>query len=110
MHEFFPDQQIKLTFETVNGGLLFLFHRANEETDDTVRVRQSWSNIHSLLSRLRKSQRYCAKDVPLLVWQQGQELHIKFHDPDSQVVEECVFSGPETKRILTGLEKLPNLN
>ena len=75
-----------------------------------VRVRQSWSNIHSLLSKLRKSQTYCAKDVPLLVWQQGEELHIRFHDPDNLVVEECVFSRQETKRILTKLETLPSLN
>jgi hypothetical protein len=110
MNELFPDEKIKLRFETVEGGLLFLFQRANEETDNTVRVRQSWSNIHSLLSRLRKSQTYCAKDVPLLIWQEGQELHIKFHDPGILVVNECVFSSQETKRILTSLEKLPNLN
>ena len=110
MNELSPDKKINLRFETVKGGLLFLFQRANKETDDTIRVRQSWSNIHSLLSKLRKSQTYCAKDVPLLVWQEGQELHIKFHDPDLLVVDECVFSSQDTKRILTGLEMLPNLN
>ena len=110
MHELLPDEQIQLTFETVEGGLLFLFHRANKETEDTIRVRQSWANIHLLLSRLRKNQTYCAKDVPLLVWQEGQELHIKFHDPGILVVDECVFSNQETKRILTRLEQLPNLN
>jgi hypothetical protein len=110
MNELSPDDKINLRFETVEDGLLFLFQRANRETDDTIRVRQSWSNIHSLLSRLRKNQTYCAKDVPLLIWQEGQELHIKFHDPGILVVDECVFSSQETKRILTGLEMLPNLN
>ena len=110
MNESFPDQKVQLKFETVSGGLIFLFHRVREETENVIRVRQSWSNIHVLLSRLRKSQTYCAKDVPLLIWQQGQELHIKFHDPDILMTEECVFSSQETKRILTGLDLLPSLN
>ena len=110
MNESVPEQKVQLRFETVEGGLIFLFHRVSAETDYVIRVRQSWSNIHVLLCRLRKSQTYCAKDVPLLVWQQGQELHIKFHDPDILVAEECVFSSQETKRILTGLDMLPSLN
>jgi hypothetical protein len=110
VNELSPDKKINLRFETVEDGLLFLFHRANKETGDVIRVRQSWWDVHALLSRLRKSQTYCAKDVPLLVWQEGQELHIKFHDPSLLAVDECVFSSQDTKRILTGLEMLPNLN
>jgi hypothetical protein len=47
MNELSPDDKINLRFETVEDGLLFLFQRANKETGDTIRVRQSWSNIHS---------------------------------------------------------------
>jgi hypothetical protein len=110
MNEFFPQQDIKLNLKIVEQGVLFLFHRSNGGAGGLVQVPQSWSSVHSLLSRLRKSQRYCAKDVPLLIWKQGEELHIKFHSPEDQVVEECVFSGEETIGILTMLETLPSLN
>ena len=110
MNEFFPQQDVKLKLKIVEQGVLFLFHRSNGGAGDMVQVPQSWLSVHSLLSRLRKSQIYCAKDVPLLVWQEGEELHIKFHSPEDRVVEECVFSGEETMGILTMLEKLPSLN
>lgn len=110
MKEFFPQQDVKLKLKIVEQGVLFLFHRSNGGAGDMVQVPQSWLSVHSLLSRLRKSQIYCAKDVPLLVWQEGEELHIKFHSPEDLVVEECVFSGEETMGILTMLEKLPSLN
>lgn len=38
------------------------------------------------------------------------KIVIKFYVPDIQVAEECVFSGDETRRILTLLEKLPSMN
>jgi hypothetical protein len=110
MNEVFPQQDIKLNLKIVERGVLFLFRRSNGGAGGLVQVPQSWSSIHSLLSRLRKNRRYCAKDVPLLIWKESDELHIKFHSPEDQVVEECVFSGAETKRILAKLERLPGLN
>lgn len=89
---------------------MFLFHRSNQGPDALVQVAQKWSSVHVLLSRLRNSRRYCAKDVPLLVWKQGQELHFKFHSPNDQMVEECVFTSEETGRILATLDKLPSSN
>jgi hypothetical protein len=110
MNECYPQQQIRLSLKIAAQGILFLFHHSNGGTGDTLQVEQSWSSVHILLSRLRKSQRYCAKDVPLLVWKQGEELYIKFFDPESQAAEECVLSGEETKRILAMLGGLPSLN
>jgi hypothetical protein len=110
MNEYFPQQDIKLNIRIVEQGVLFLFHRSNGGAGGLVQVPQSWLSIHSLLSRLRKSKTYCAKDVPLLIWKESEELHIKFHSPEDQMVEECVFSSEETGRILTMLERLPTLN
>jgi hypothetical protein len=110
MNEFFPKQDIQLQLKIVEQGLVFLFHRPNGGSADTLQVKQNWSSVHTLLSRLRKSQRYCAKDHPLLVWKQGEELHVKFYSEDTGVAEECVFSGEETRRILTMLEELPSWN
>ena len=110
MNELFPQQSVKLNLKIVEQGVLFLFHRSNGGPGDLVQVRQSWLSLHSLLSRLRKNQRYCAKDVPLLIWKEGEELHIKYHSPEDQVVEECVFTREETGRILTVLARLPSLN
>ena len=110
MNEFPTKQDIKLNLKIAGHGVLFLFHRWNGETGEVLQVDQSWTSVHALLSRLRKGQRYCAKGEPLLVWKEGEELHIKFYVPDGQIVEECVFSGAETRRILTMLEKLPGLN
>jgi len=73
-------------------------------------VLQSWSSVQRLIFQLRIGQRYCARDVPLLVWKEGEELHIKYHIPDDMAVEECVFSGEERERILAMLEGLPSWN
>ncbi len=110
MNESYPQRDVKLELKIAETGFVFLFHRFHGLTDNLVQVPQSWMNIHRLLSRLRKGQTYCAKDIPLLVWSQGEELHIKFHSPNELVVEECVFRGEEARGILTMLEKLPNLN
>lgn len=107
MNYSYQQQKIRLNLKPVERGLLFLFHRP---AGDPVQVMQSWLNVHILLSRLRKSRTYCAKDVPLLVWQEEDQLHIKFHVPEELVVEECVFSDEETEGILTMLEKLPSWN
>jgi hypothetical protein len=106
MDDFFPQQKVKLNLERVQQGVLFLFQRPG----DLVQVRQSWLSVHQLICRLRTSRRYCAKDVPLLVWKEGEELHIKYHIPDDMAVEECVFSGEETERILAKLDGLPSWN
>jgi hypothetical protein len=110
MNESFPRQELKLRLKVVEQGLVFLFQRSNRGTDELFQVPQSWSSIHSLLYKLRNNQRYCAQDIPLLIWKQGEELHIKLQLPDSQVVEECAFSSEETGRILMILQKLPCLN
>ena len=89
---------------------MFVFHHPTGGPGDLVRVLQSWSSVQRLLIRLQTSRTYCAKDVPLLVWKEGEELHIKFHSPEDQVVEECIFTREETGRILTILERLPGLN
>ena len=57
MNEFFPGQDLKLKLKIVEQGVLFLFHRSDGETGDTVEVDQSWSSVHTLLSRLRKGKR-----------------------------------------------------
>ena len=110
MNEFPTKQEIQLNLKIAEHGVLFLFHRASGGAGDVLQVHQNWMSVHRLLSRLRKNQRYCAKDQPLLVWREGEELHIKFYVPDIQVAEECVFSDAETMGILTMLEKLPGLN
>jgi hypothetical protein len=110
MNEFFPQQDIRLDLKIVEQGVLFLFQRSNGGPGDLVQVQQSWLSVHSLLAKLRENRRYCAKDVPLLVWKEGEELHIKFHSPADKVVEECVFTCEETVRILTMLDRLPSLN
>jgi hypothetical protein len=110
MNEFPTTQKVKLVVRIVEQGVLFLFHRPHGHTDQLVQVMQGRLSVHRLLSKLRKGQTYCAKDVPLLVWMQGEELHIKFHSPNDQMVEECNFSGEETRGILEMLEKLPSLN
>jgi hypothetical protein len=99
-----------LKLKIVERGVVFQFCHSNGETSDVLPVEQSWRSVHSLLSRLRKNQTYCAKDLPLLIWKEGEELHIKFYYPESQEVEECAFSGEETKGILTMLAKLPSMN
>ena len=110
MNEFPARQEVTLKLKIVERGVLFLFHRSNEAADDILPVEQSWMSVHSLLSRLRKNQRYCAKDVPLLIWKEGQEMHIKYFYPDIQEVDECVFSAEATKGLVAMLEKLPSLN
>src|SRR4029453_11724372 len=105
MNEFFPhkDIRIKLDLKIAKHGVLFLFRRKSTGPGALVEVPQSWLNVHSILSRLRKSRVYCAKDVPLLIWTEEEELHIKFHSPEDRVVEECMFSCEETKMILAML-------
>jgi hypothetical protein len=110
MNEFFPKQDIQLKLKIVEQGVLFLFHRSHGRTDNLVQVPQSRISVHRLLSKLRKGRTYCANDIPLLVWQENEELHIKFHSPNDQMVEECVFTGEETRGILEMLAKLPSLN
>lgn len=110
MKDHSPSQDIKLNLEVVEQGVLFVFHHPTGGPGDRVRVLQTWSGVRTLIFRLRTSQRYCARDVPLLIWKEGEELHIKYHIPDDMAVEECVFSGEETKRILTRLEDLPSWN
>jgi len=110
MNELFPRQNIQLNLEIVEQGVLFVFHHPTGGPGDRVKVLQSWSSVHRLLFRLRISQIYCARDVPLLVWKEGEALHIKYYIPDDMAVEECVFSGEETERILAMLEGLPGWN
>jgi len=110
MNDFSPSQGIKLYLEIVEQGVLFVFHHPTGGPGDRVRVLQSWSSVRTLIFRLRTSRTYCAKDVPLLVWKEGEELHIKYHIPDDMEVEECVFSAEETEGILTRLEGLPSWN
>jgi hypothetical protein len=110
MNDFPPSQGIKLNLEIVEQGVLFIFHHPTGGPGDLVRVLQSWSSVRTLIFRLRIRQRYCARDVPLLVWREGEELHIKYHIPDDMVVEECIFSREETERILAKLERLPSWN
>ncbi len=110
MNEFPTQEKIQLKLKIAERGVVFLFHRSNGETREVLPVEQNWMSVHSLLSRLRKNQRYCAKDVPLLIWKEDEELHIKIYYPDNQEVDECVFSGEETQGILTLLGKLPSLN
>ena len=107
MNHSYLQQDIKLNLKRVERGVLFLFQRPG---GGLVQVMQSWLGIHILLSRLRKNRTYCAKDVPLLVWKEEEQLHVKFHVPEELVVEECAFSGEETARILTMLEELPSWN
>jgi hypothetical protein len=73
-------------------------------------VEQSWSNVYRLLSRLHSNRTYCAKDLPLVIWKEGEQLHIKYYWPEIQVAEECVFSEEETKGIIAMLGTLPGLN
>jgi len=110
MNDFSPSQGIQLKLEIVEQGVLFIFHHPTGGPGDLVRVLQSWSSVRTLIFRLRIRQMYCARDVPLLVWKDGEELHIKYHIPDDMTVEECVFSGEETERILAMLEGLPSWN
>jgi hypothetical protein len=110
MNEFFPPQTIKLDLKPFERGVLFIFHRSTGGPGDPVQVQQSWLSVHLILSRLRNSRRYCAKDVPLLIWKEAEELHIKYHSPEDQVVEECVFTRDETEKILMKLERLPSWN
>ena len=112
MNEFFPQQdiRIKLDLKIAKHGVLFLFRRKTAGPGALVQVPQSWLNVHSILSRLRKSRLYCAKDIPLLIWTEEEALHIKFHSPEDQMVEECVFSREETRMIVAILAELPGLN
>ena len=110
MNDFSPLPRIQLNLEIVEQGVLFVFHHPTGGPGDLVKVLQSRSSVRTLLFRLRISQRYCARDVPLLVWKEGEELHIKYHIPDDMRVEECVFSGEETEGILAMLEGLRSWN
>lgn len=110
MNDFSPSHGIQLNLEIVEQGVVFVLHHPTGGPGDLVRVLQKWSGVRTLIFRLRISQRYCAKDVPLLVWKEGEELHIKYHIPDDMAVEECAFSGAETERILAMLEGIPSWN
>jgi hypothetical protein len=110
MNDFSPQQGIQLKLEIVEQGVVFVFHHPAGGPGDLVRVLQSWSSVQRLLFRLQIRQSYCAREVPLLVWKEEEELHIKYHIPDDMRVEECVFSGEETGRILAMLEGLPGWN
>ena len=110
MNDFSPLPRIQLNLENVEQGVLFVFHHPTGGPGDRVPVLQSWSSIRTLIFRLRTSRTYCARDVPLLVWKEGEELHIKYHIPDDMRVEECVFSGAEMEGILAMLEGLPSWN
>jgi hypothetical protein len=110
MNEFDLKQQMRLELKTVQQGVLFIFHHLDGESGGVHQVEQSRANVHTLLGRLRNNRRYCAKDVPLLVWKEDEALHVKYFLPDIQVAEESVFSVGETRRILTMLQKLPSLN
>ena len=110
MNDLSSSQGIELNLEIVEPGVVFVFHQPTGDPGDLVRVLQSWSSVRRLVFCLRTSRTYCAKDVPLLVWKEGEELHIKYHIPDDMRVEECVFSGEETEGILARLEGLPSWN
>ena len=110
MNDFSPSQGIQLKLEIIEQGVLFVFHHPTGGPGDLVRVLQSWSSVQRLVFCLQTSRTYCAKDVPLLIWKEGEELHIKYHIPDDMAVEECFFSDEQTESILAILEGIPSWN
>jgi hypothetical protein len=110
MNEFSTKEDKKLKINLVEQGVMFLYLTSSGRLGDMFEVGQSWSSIHSLLSKLRNRQKYSAKDKSLLIWKQGDELHIKFYSLDTHLEEECSFSREDTERLVSLLESLPSLN
>jgi hypothetical protein len=110
MNEFYTKQDTKLRLQIVEKGVLFIYPSSSGSHGEILQVGQTWASIHTLVARLRNGQSYSARDQSLFISKQGEELHMKFQAAHLQLVEVCIFSGEETRRILTMLEKLPSMN
>lgn len=110
MYRFTTKQHQRVILQVHSQGVNFLYFAADGKRDEVYQVYQSWSNIHSLLSRLRKKQNFSTQDASLSAWQQGEELSICFRAVGMPVEEILVFSKETTEKILLALGSLPSLN
>ncbi len=110
MYRFFTTDQKKLTLGVDRRGISFTYLKANGNVADVMRVDQDWTSINSIISKLRKKQKYCAGDHSLLVWKQGEELYVKLRCLDLRLEETLTFSKEMTDKFTQTLEGLPCLN
>jgi hypothetical protein len=110
MYRFTTKQNKQVILQVHEQGVNFLYFAANGKGDGAYQVCQSWSNVHALLSKLRKKQTFSAPEHCLSAWQEQDELNIRFRAVDMPLAETLLFSKETTAKFLAALGSLPCLN
>ena len=115
MYRFYTADNKKLSLGVDGRGVTFVYraangHAANGEAADAIQIDQDWINVNSILSKLRKSQKYSTGDNSLSVWKQGEELYINLRALDRQLEETLIFPREMTAHFIHALGTLPCLN
>ena len=110
MYRFYTADHKKLSLGVDGRGVTFVYRPANGNSDNTIQIDQDWLNINSILSKLRKSEKYSARDNSLSVWKQGEELYVNLRALDRQLEETLIFGRETTVQFMHALGTLPNPN
>ena len=110
MYRFYTADHKKLSLGVDGQGVTFICRGINGNTGEAIQVDQDWIDIHSILSQLRKQQKYSTIDNTLSVWTQGEELHVNLRALDRQLEETLIFPREITAQFLFALGTLPCLN
>jgi hypothetical protein len=107
MYRFYTADHKKLSLGVDGRGVTFIYRAANGHASDAIQVDQDWLNINSILSKLRKSEKYSAMDNSLSVWRQGEELHVNLRAFDRQLEETLIFGRETAAQFMHALGTLP---
>lgn len=112
MYRFYTADNKKLSLGVDGRGITFIYraangHAANGNAGDAIEVDQDWINVHSILTKLRNSQKYSARDNSLSVWKQGEELYVNLRALDRRLEETLIFSRETTAQFMHALGTLP---
>ena len=110
MYRFYATDNKKLSLGVDGRGVTFIYHAMNENAGDAIQIDQDWINVHSILSKLRKRQKYSARDNSLSVWKQGEELYVNLRALDRRLEETLIFGSEMTAHFIHALGTLPCLN
>ena len=110
MYRFYATDNRRLSLGVDGRGVRFIYRAANGDAGDAIQIDQDWINVNSILSKLRKCQKYSASDNSLSVWKQGEELHVNLRALDRRLEETLVFSREITAQFIHALGTLPCLN
>jgi len=110
MYRFYTADRKKLSLGVDGRGVTFIYRGANGHAADAIQIDQDWININSILSKLRKSEKYSTGDNSLSVWKQGEELYVNLRALDRRLEETLIFPREITAQFMYALGTLPSLN